>query len=85
MIRIILINLVLFLTPFVLVWAWTQFLAAQQPSATSRKRYAVAALVGLLFVLASLLSYRVSSGNAPDGTYTATYLEDGKIVPGRFE
>ena len=85
MIRVIVINLVLFLTPFFIVWVWTQFISASQPSDKMRKRYAAAALIGLALVVASLLSYRVSTGNAPSGNYIAPYLEDGKIVPGRFE
>ena len=85
MIRILVINLVLFLTPFFIVWAWSQFIAAKKPNDVSRKRYAAAAIVGLALVLASLVSYRVASGHAPSGDYIAPYLEDGKIVPGRFE
>ena len=85
MIRILVINLVLFLTPFFVVWAWTQFLSSSQPSDRLRKRYAAAALLGLALVVASLVSYRVSSGNAPSGNYIAPYLKDGKIIPGRFE
>ncbi len=85
MIRILVINLVLFLTPFFIVWAWTQFITSSQPSDKLRKRYAAAALIGLALVVASLVSYRISTGNAPSGNYTAPYLEDGKIVPGRFE
>jgi hypothetical protein len=82
MIRILVMNLVLFLTPFFVVWAWTQFLSSSQPSDRLRKRYAA---LGLALVVASLVSYRVSSGNEPSDNYIAPYLEDGKIIPGRFE
>ena len=85
MIRILLLNAFLFLMPFVLTYIWVRFIAAQEPSAQTRKHYAFAALAGLVLVLASLLTYRVSTGNAPEGTYISPSYKDGQIVPGRFE
>ena len=85
MIRILLINLLLFVAPFVLVWLWTKFLATNKPDAQKRRHYAIAAIIGLLLVMASLLSYRFGTGNAPDGTYVPPSFKDGQVVPGRFE
>lgn len=85
MIRILLLNAFLFLMPFVLTYIWVRFIAAKVPSAQTRKYYAFAALAGLVLVLASLLTYRVSTGNAPEGTYISPSYKDGQIVPGRFE
>ena len=85
MIRIIVINALLFAAPFVAVWLWMRFVAAKQPDAETSRHYAYAALAGLLLVVASLLTYRVSTGNAPGGTYVPPTYKDGQIVPGRFE
>ena len=85
MIRVVLINLLLFSVPFIATWAWMRFVVTQKPDAVKRRNYAIAALAGLVLVAASLLTYRVSTGNAPGGTYVPPSYKDGEIVPGRFE
>lgn len=85
MIRVILVNLLLFSAPFLVTWAWTKFIAVNQPSEVKRRYYAFAALAGLALVVISLLSYRVATGNAPEGTYVPPTFKDGEVVPGRFE
>ena len=85
MIRVVLINLLLFSAPFIATWVWMRFIAVQKPDATKRRNYAIAALAGLVLVTASLLTYRISSGNEPGGTYVPPSYKDGDIVPGRFE
>lgn len=85
MLRIILINLLLFSAPFIAAWAWMKFVAINHPDEKKRRNYAIAALAGLALVVASLLSYRVATGNAPEGTYVPPSFEDGEVVPGRFE
>ena len=71
--------------PFGLTYIWVRFIAAQKPDAQKRKLYAYAALAGLALVVASLLTYRASTGDAPGGTYIAPSYKDGQVVPGRFE
>lgn len=85
MIRVVLINLLLFSAPFLATWAWMRFIATHKPDAVKRRHYAIAALAGLALVVASLMTYRVSTGNAPSGTYVPPSFQDGEIVPGRFE
>ena len=85
MIRILIINLVLFAAPFVAVWLWMRFVAVNKPDAQRQKLYAYAALAGLLLVVASLMAFRFTTGNAPGGTYISPSYKDGQIVPGRFE
>jgi len=85
MIRVLVINAFLFLLPFALTYVWVRFVAAKKPDAQTRKYYAFAALAGLTLVVISLLSYRATTGNAPEGTYISPTYKDGKIVPGRFE
>ena len=85
MIRVLLINALLFLFPFALTYLWVRFIAAKKPDEQTRKYYAFSALAGLGLVVASLLAYRASSGDAPGGTYISPSYKDGQVVPGRFE
>ena len=85
MIRVLVINAFLFALPFVLTWIWVRFIAAKQHDAQRRKYYAFAAMVGLVLVVASLATYRASTGSATGGTYVPPSYQDGQIVPGRFE
>lgn len=85
MIRIIIINALLFSAPFLATWAWMKFIAVNQPDDKKKRNYAVAAIIGLVLVLVSLLSYRIATGNEPEGTYVPPSYKDGQIVPGRFE
>lgn len=85
MIRVIVVNLLLFSAPFVVTWAWMKFIAVNRPDEARRRNYAYASLVGLVLVVVSLLSYRIATGNAPEGTYVPPSFKDGKVVPGRFE
>ena len=85
MIRVLLINAFLFLFPFALTYIWMRFVAAKKPDAQTRKYYAFAALIGLGLVVAGLLTYRATTGDAPGGTYISPTYKDGEIVPGRFE
>jgi uncharacterized membrane protein len=85
MIRVLLINALLFLLPFALTYLWVRFIAAKKPDEQTGKYYAFSALAGLGLVVASLLAYRASSGDAPGGTYISPSYKDGQIVPGRFE
>lgn len=85
MIRVLLINALLFIAPFVLAWLWMKFIAVNQPDEKKKRFYALAAIVGLVLVVASLLGYRFGTGNAPEGDYVPPSYIDGQIVPGRFE
>lgn len=85
MMRILLINAFLFVLPFALTWLWIRFIAAKKPDAQLRKYYAFSAIAGLVLVLVFLVSYRLGTGNAPEGTYVPPTYKDGQIVPGRFE
>ena len=84
MIRVLVINALLFLLPFALTYLWVRF-CGKKPDAQTRKYYAFAALIGLGLVVAGLLTYRATTGDAPGGTYISPTYKDGEIVPGRFE
>ena len=85
MIRVLVINAFLFVLPFALTWIWVRFIAAKQPDAQTRKYYAVAAVAGLVLVVASVVSYRAGAGHATGDTYVPPSYQGGQIVPGRFE
>lgn len=85
MIRVLLLNAFLFALPFVATWAWMKFIAVNRPDESKKRNYAYAAIAGLVLVVVSLLSYRVMTANAPEGTYVPPSFKDGEIVPGRFE
>ena len=70
---------------FVVFCINAKFIAVNQPDENKKRNYAYAALAGLVLVVISLLSYRVATGNAPDGTYVPPSFKDGEVVPGRFE
>ena len=68
MIRVLLINAFLFLLPFALTYIWVRFIVAKKYDAQTRKYYAFASLIGLVLVVAGLLTYRATTGDAPGGT-----------------
>jgi len=88
MLRVILIQLLLFATPFV-VWA-LYVLMVQRRSLASGGAFndaPVAWLLGLgtAMVAAGLVYLAVFSGTpAGDGTYVPPRMEDGRIVPGHI-
>jgi hypothetical protein len=84
MIRTVLTEIGLFLTPFVL---YAAFLAATragvlQPAAWTMPRLAALAIVSLALVVGSFLLLAQFSGAPPGSTYVPAHIEDGKFVPG---
>jgi uncharacterized membrane protein len=85
MIRIILWNLFLFLLPFMLAWLWSLWLAKYRPEVKTQWRGATYAILGTILVIISLVFMRFADENPPEGTYVPPRLENGQVVPGRFE
>ena len=83
--RMIIWNLILFASPFVLSWLWAAWVRRRNPDAQTRRNYALLAVIGTMLVLASLIIWRVNSGSAPGGNYIPPQLKDGKVTPGYFE
>lgn len=84
MIRPILTEIGLFLTPFVL---YALFLAITnagvlQPKAWRLSRLAALLVVSLLLMFGSFVILAQFSGAPPGSTYVPAHIENGKFVPG---
>jgi len=88
MLRIVLIQIALFATPF-LVWA-LYVLAVRRRRAVSGGVFDDAPIAwlivsGIILAAASLFFLAVSTGSEPGGSYVPPRYEDGRIVPGHVE
>jgi hypothetical protein len=84
MIRPILTEIGLFLTPFVLYAAFLTATRAGvlQSSSWSMPRLATLVIVSLLLMIGSFLLLAQFSGAPPGATYVPAHVENGKFVPG---
>jgi hypothetical protein len=85
MIRPVLTELALFLTPFAL---YALFLLATRagimhPDAWSVQRISLLVIASLLLILGSFLVLAQFSGAPPGSTYVPAHIEDGTFVPGQ--
>jgi DMSO/TMAO reductase YedYZ heme-binding membrane subunit len=84
MIRPILIEIGLFIAPFVI---YTALLVVTrkgmlQPSAWSIRRVAALGIAGFVLMLGSFVIFAQFSGAPPGSTYIPAHIENGKFVPG---
>ncbi|MPZ56305.1 MAG: hypothetical protein GEU91_07330 [Rhizobiales bacterium] len=84
MIRPVLTELALFLTPFAL---YALFLWATQAKVLDIERWSLSTLMwltigALVLMLGSFLVLAQFSGAPPGSTYVPAHIEDGKFVPG---
>jgi hypothetical protein len=84
MIRPILTEVGLFLTPFAL---YAAFLLATRagllhPDSWPLRRIAILLMISLLLMVASFLALAQFSGAPPGSTYVPAHVEGGKFVPG---
>jgi hypothetical protein len=87
MIRPILTELVLFLTPFI---AYAIFLLATRahvldPEAWTWPKIAWLTFAALLLVLGSFIVLAQFSGLRPGDTYVPAHVKDGKFIPGQIK
>ncbi|HEY0440651.1 MAG TPA: DUF6111 family protein [Xanthobacteraceae bacterium] len=87
MIRPLLTELALFLTPFAL---YAMFLMATRNALTDSAAWPWRVVGGLLIascllLLGSFVILAHFSGAAHDSTYVPAHVEDGKLVPGRIQ
>jgi hypothetical protein len=84
MIRPILTEIGLFLTPFVLYAAFLLATRAGllQSSAWTMRRLAALAIASLVLVIGSFVVLARFSGAPPGSTYVPAHIEEGKFVPG---
>lgn len=84
MIRPLLVEAVIFLTPFAL---YVAFLAATRagvlhPDSWPLNRVVFLSVVAVLLTAISLFAFFGPTGAPPGSTYTPAHLENGKLVPG---
>ena len=84
MIRPVLTELLLFITPFVLyaVFLWTTKAGVMHPESWPLSRIAWLTIGALLLVVGSFVYFAHFSGAPPGSTYIPAHLENGKFVPG---
>src|SRR5262249_38233015 len=84
MIRPILIELALFITPFVLyaLFVWATHEGMLDVSAWSLPRLMWLTIAALILVIISLLLLAQSGGCPPGSTYIPAHMENGRLVPG---
>ena len=86
MLRIILINILLFLLPFLIYAAyvvWVKGVAANRAMAGAPFLWLILAGLGILVV--GLLTLVEFSGGDREGTYKPSVIEDGVIKPGGID
>jgi DMSO/TMAO reductase YedYZ heme-binding membrane subunit len=84
MIRPILIEIGLFIAPFV-IYAVLLVVTAKgvlQPSAWGIRRVAALGIAGFVLMLGSFVIFAQFSGAPPGSTYIPAHIENGKFVPG---
>ncbi len=87
MIRVILINLILFALPFLIYGGYLYFVRGTRDGQAIINEAPLAWLfaTGTFLVFATLLSLVDFSGADPDQVYVPPTVKDGKIVPGHFK
>ena len=84
MIRPLLTEIGLFLTPFVIYAAFLLLTRASivQSKAWTVRRVATLVIASLVLVVGSFLVLAQFSGSPPGSTYVPAHIEGGKFVPG---
>lgn len=84
MIRPVLTELALFLTPFVLyaIFLWATRAAVLDPKSWTLSRIAWLLMAALVLMVGSFIVLAQWGGAPPGSTYTPAHTEDGKFVPG---
>lgn len=84
MIRPILIEIGLFIVPFV-IYAASLLVTSKrvlQQSAWSIRRLAALGIAGFVLMLGSFVIFAQFSGAPPGSTYVPAHVENGKFIPG---
>ncbi len=85
MVRPVLTEFLLFLTPFAVYAAflWATRAGVLHPESWPTKTVVALTVVSLILVVASSVYYAEWSGAPPGSTYVPAHVEDGKFVPGQ--
>ncbi|MCE1237715.1 MAG: DUF6111 family protein [Hyphomicrobiales bacterium] len=85
MIRLVAIQIGLFLLPFLAWAAWNAMLGRTPPEGALRRRAPALAFVGLVLVIVAFVVLAVFDGGSASGVYVPDRFENGRLVPGRIE
>jgi hypothetical protein len=87
MIRPVLTELALFVTPFIVyaVFLWATRADVLHPASWSLATLAWLAIAALALMVVSFVLIAQFSGAPPGSTYEPAHMEDGKLVPGRMK
>jgi Family of unknown function (DUF6111) len=87
MIRPVLTELALFLTPFVIyaIFLWATRTGVLDPAQWSLSRLAWLVIAALLLMIGSFVVLAHFSGSRPGATYTPAHIQDGVLVPEHVE
>lgn len=85
MIRPVLTELLMFLTPFALyvVFLWATKAGVLHPDSWPVSRIASLTIVALVLMIAAFIYFADYSGAPVGSTYIPAHMEDGKFVPGQ--
>ena len=84
MLRPVLTELALFLTPFLAyaVYLWATRAGVLDPSQWTLSRIAWLLIAAFLLMIGSFIVLTQWTGSPPGSTYVPAHIEDGKFVPG---
>ena len=85
MIRPVLTELLMFLTPFALyvVFLWATKAGVLHPDSWPVSRIATLTIVALALMIVAFIYFADYSGAPVGSTYIPAHMEDGKFVPGQ--
>ncbi len=87
MARTVLIEALLFLTPFV-VYAMVLYATARDAREAEHwtmRMLSVLAIIGLMLVVIGLIFFAHFGGAPPGAEYEPAHIENGKFIPGRLK
>jgi heme/copper-type cytochrome/quinol oxidase subunit 3 len=85
MIRPVLTEIALFLTPFLVyaIFLWSTRAGVLDPAQWTLPRLAWLVIVALLLMIGSFVVLAHFGGSPPRSSYTPAHIEDGVLVPGQ--
>jgi len=87
MIRPLLTEILLFITPFALyaLFLWATRSGVLDLASWPLSRVIALAIAALALILGSFLYFGNTSGAPPGSTYVPAHIENGRFVPGRIQ
>ncbi len=84
MLRVLLQAVVPFAAPFLVYFVW-RLLVTRERAFLDRTPWYALTLAGIVLAAASVASLAFVTGASPERIYVPPHMQDGLVVPGRFE